>query len=241
MTVEPASDILSPTNSHFLMNPEEDDHHDNSDDAHDIDFDRSDGDTASQRSISLSSPAGSPRTSAQLDTALRGEEPHADASATPVNLIRASLANRDSHPYTLDTDFSSEHDADDRSSFMRRLADTESPISSAAPSLHETEEKPAAELAADAEEEEEADKVAPVLSPPPAARMSYPPPPIQKPDPRESVASFASGSTSYSKKARPESMLVTHKGPLILGIALVDFNHLVRPLRGPLRYCSCVS
>ncbi|KAI5989145.1 transport protein Avl9-domain-containing protein [Pisolithus albus] len=42
--------------------------------------------------------------------------------------------------------------------------------------------------------------------------------------------SFASAASSYSKKARPESMLLQPpEGPLILGIALVDFNHLVGP------------
>lgn len=225
MTTASASDILSPTNSHFLFNPEDVEPH--SEDPHDIDFDRSDVDTASQRSVSLSSPARSPRNSVHLDTSFHGAHME-DSDTTPVTLVRQGLMsnNRDSHPYTLDTDFSSEQDVDgdDRSSFMRRLGDAESPISSAAPSLHEKETKPAAELEADVDEKEES---VPALSPPPSSTMSYPPPPAQKPDPRESVASFASGSTTYSKKARPESMLVQHKGPLILGIALVDFNHLV--------------
>ena len=222
-TDAPVSDILSPTNSHFLLQPERADGH-HSDDAHDIEFDRSDGDTASQKSISLSSPAGSPRTSVQLDQALHGEEQHPEAPAVFASVARQSLINRDSHPYTLDTDLSSEHDpdGDDRSSFMRRLNDT--PVSSAAPSLHEKEDEPAAEPPVDPEEVVAA---APPPSSPPT-KISYPPPPIQKPDPRQSVASFASGSTTYSKKARPESMLVMHSGPLILGIALVDFNHLVR-------------
>ena len=157
----------------------------------------------------------------------RSTEPE-DSGTTPVSLVRQTLVthNRDSHRYTFDTDFSSEQDGDgdDRSSFMRRLGDVESPISSAAPSLHEKETRSTIELEADAEEEK--DMVS--LSPPPSSsKVSYPPPPVQKPDPRESVASFASGSTTYSKKARPESMLVKHQGPLILGIALVDFNHLV--------------
>lgn len=231
MTTAPVADVLSPTNSHFLLNPEEDDNH-HSDDPHDIDFDRSDGDTASQRSISLSSPAGSPRQSAHLDTSFPGTHHPEDSGTTPVTLVRQSLvnSNRDSHPYTLDTDFSSEQDVDgdDRSSFMRRLGDTESPISSAAPSLHEKEFKPMHTSALEVEGTEEEEKSIPVLSPPLSSGMSYPPPPVQKPDPRESVASFASGSTTYSKKARPESMLIQQKGPLILGIALVDFNHLVR-------------
>lgn len=42
--------------------------------------------------------------------------------------------------------------------------------------------------------------------------------------------SFTSAASSYSKKARPESMLLQPpEGPLVLGIALIDFNHLVGP------------
>jgi hypothetical protein len=43
------------------------------------------------------------------------------------------------------------------------------------------------------------------------------------------VASFATSTSSYSRKARPESLLMDlPNGPLVLGIALVDFNHQVR-------------
>jgi hypothetical protein len=46
---------------------------------------------------------------------------------------------------------------------------------------------------------------------------------------RSSVASFATSTSSYSRKARPESLLIDpSNGPLALGIALVDFNHQVR-------------
>jgi hypothetical protein len=46
---------------------------------------------------------------------------------------------------------------------------------------------------------------------------------------RSSVASFATSTSSYSRKARPESLLMDpSNGPLFLGIALVDFNHQVR-------------
>lgn len=46
---------------------------------------------------------------------------------------------------------------------------------------------------------------------------------------RSSVASFATSNSSYSRKARPESLLMgLPNGPLVLGIALVDFNHQVR-------------
>ena len=59
-----------------------------------------------------------------------------------------------------------------------------------------------------------------------AAQATYPPPPSNVQ--RESVASFATSASSVSKKARPESMLMQPPtGPLVLGIALVDFNHQV--------------
>lgn len=64
----------------------------------------------------------------------------------------------------------------------------------------------------------------------PFSTTTYPPPPIQSVmGDTESIKSAATTS-SYSKKARPESMLVAlPDGPLVLGIALVDFNHLVGP------------
>ncbi|KAI0252127.1 transport protein Avl9-domain-containing protein [Lactifluus subvellereus] len=64
-----------------------------------------------------------------------------------------------------------------------------------------------------------------------AALRSNTYPPVQTRSPgRSSVASFATSTSSYSKKIRPESMLIDPpKGPLVLGIALVDFNHQVGP------------
>ncbi|KAK0221546.1 transport protein Avl9-domain-containing protein [Armillaria fumosa] len=149
-----------------------------------------DGDTASQRSISLSSPTTSPRHSTLIN------EPH--DSILP-SLSSNSFSKRASKPYTVDTDYSSE--ADDMSFYNRD--NHESPDTSAAPSvIEETKESP-------------------VTSP---RMVTYPPRGVDA----ESIAeSFASGS---SRKARPESMLVVPPvGPLVLGIALVDFNHLVGP------------
>jgi hypothetical protein len=55
---------------------------------------------------------------------------------------------------------------------------------------------------------------------------TYPPKP--QPDDTMSISSFASTS---SRKARPESLLILPTtDPLILGVALVDFNHLVHIL-----------
>ncbi|TFK33030.1 transport protein Avl9-domain-containing protein, partial [Crucibulum laeve] len=63
--------------------------------------------------------------------------------------------------------------------------------------------------------------------PPPLPLPTYPPPVPLTHDDAISVTSFTSTS---SRKARPESLLVLPpSGGLILGIALVDFNHLVGP------------
>lgn len=156
-----------------------------------------DGDTASQRSISLSSPAVSPRNSAHggvfsLDSHVSGD-----------------LSKRASQPYTLDTDFSSE--ADDVSLYTHDMGTHESPNTSAAPSVLEEPKEP---------------HFVPGLP-------TYPPS-VPRATDTESVTSFASGS---SRKARPESMLVIPSaGPLVLGIALVDFNHLVRRVQYALSY-----
>ncbi|KAJ7078547.1 transport protein Avl9-domain-containing protein [Mycena belliarum] len=141
-----------------------------------------DGDTASQRSISLSSPAVSPRSSVQ------NPPHHFD-----------TISNRASNPYTLDTDLSSE--PDDSSMFTRDTGLPESPNTSAAPSVYEEPKDHA------------------MLVP------TYPPSP-----PKDDTASIASVASGSSRKARPESVLVLPGDrPLILGIALVDFNHLVGP------------
>ncbi|KAJ7213890.1 transport protein Avl9-domain-containing protein [Mycena pura] len=143
--------------------------------------DDDDADTASQRSISLSSPAVSPRTS------LQNPSHRSD-----------TFSDRVSTPYTLDTDLSSE--PDDSSTFTHEIGPPETPNTSAAPSVLEEPLK---------------DNSMP----------TYPPSPPK--DDTESIASVASGS---SRKARPESMLAFPSDlKLILGIALVDFNHLVGP------------
>ncbi|KAJ7643757.1 transport protein Avl9-domain-containing protein [Roridomyces roridus] len=160
------TDLHPPADLHSFLTPSEDD----------------DGDTASQRSISLSSPAVSPRNSVQ-NASQRDD----------------TFSHRASHPYTLDTDMSSE--PDDASTYTRDTGLPESPNTSAAPSV--------------IEELDAKDHLLP----------TYPPTPPK--DDTESIASAASGS---SRKARPESMLVLPGDrPLILGYALVDFNHLVGP------------
>ncbi|KAF4590789.1 late secretory pathway protein avl9 [Pleurotus pulmonarius] len=129
-------------------------------------FDDSDADTASQRSISLSSPANSPRQSTSFPS--------------------STSTKRASEPRTLDTDVSSE--ADDLSLYNRR----ESPSTSVAPSIYDDT----------------------------SALPTYPP---SLPGDTDSIASTS------SRKARPESLLMNLSAPLVLGVALVDFNHLVGP------------
>ncbi|KAI0754757.1 transport protein Avl9-domain-containing protein [Daedaleopsis nitida] len=199
----------SPLNTRFLVDPD----HDDDDDHSEPHF--SDGDTASAKSIALSSPPRSPRDSTSL-----GVTHPLEPAITPVTLVRqslslAGLAKRN----TAETDASSpgsdaDGDGDDRSFFARKY-EGESPISSVAPSVFE---KPMAT------------PLPPSL--PPSATVSPRPPSagVRLKSDTDSIASFGSASTSYSKKARPESLLVQpSKGPLVLGIALVDFNHLVGP------------
>ncbi|KAJ7256815.1 transport protein Avl9-domain-containing protein [Mycena haematopus] len=137
--------------------------------------DDDDGDTASQRSISLSSPALSPRNSVQ------DPPKHFD--------------HRASNPYTLDTDMSSE--PDDSSMYTHEMGVPESPNTSAAPSVLEV--------------------------PKDLGLPTYPPS-------RGDTESIISVTSTSSRKARPESVIVlSGDSPLVLGIALVDFNHLVGP------------
>jgi pyruvate/2-oxoglutarate dehydrogenase complex dihydrolipoamide acyltransferase (E2) component len=53
---------------------------------------------------------------------------------------------------------------------------------------------------------------------------TYPPSP-----PRDDTMSISSFASTSSRKARPESLIIAPTNdPLVLGVALVDFNHLVR-------------
>ncbi|TBU44434.1 transport protein Avl9-domain-containing protein [Dichomitus squalens] len=202
----------SPLNTRFLVGRDHDDDHD--DEPH-----FSDGDTASARSIALSSPPRSPRDSVSLGVS-QPQEP----AVTPVTLVRQSLSLAGlSKRNTADTEGSSlnsevDGDGDDRSFFARKY-EGESPLSSVAPSMHELDKPMSTPL--------------PPSLPPSASFMMSPRASsagIHLRSDTESVASFGSESTSYSKKARPESLIVQPtKGPLVLGIALVDFNHLVGP------------
>ena len=145
-----------------------------------------DGDTASQRSIPLSSPRVSPRNSLLDDTTLHPS-------------LSNPFSRRISHAATLDTDLSSEADA--ASLYTHETGPHETPTTSAASSVYE-------------EYKDVRDGQLP----------TYPPTPLH----RESSLSLSSFASASSRKTRPESLIVPEPtGPLILGIALVDFNHLV--------------
>ncbi|KAF8889972.1 transport protein Avl9-domain-containing protein [Gymnopilus junonius] len=140
--------------------------------------DDEDGDTASQRSISLSSPPRSRQNSIMSDP----RQSFATQSSGS-----ASASNRESNAFS---DF-----------HMNLNGVKETPASSVAPSVLE----------------EEAREFKPVTYPPSSPSR----------DDAVSVSSFASTS---SRKARPESLLINPTAePLVLGVALVDFNHLVGP------------
>ena len=140
--------------------------------------DDDDADTASQRSISLSSPPTSRRNSVLSDP----RQSFATQSS-------GSESHRASNPFV---DFS------DVEGFEHGAL-KETPNSSVAPSI--------------------------VDEPREFKPVTYPPSPPNRDD-AVSITSFASTS---SRKARPESLLINPTTePLVLGVALVDFNHLVR-------------
>ncbi|KAF5317501.1 hypothetical protein D9619_013175 [Psilocybe cf. subviscida] len=140
-------------------------------------------DTASQKSISLSSPSHSRRSSA----------------------------------------ISSDHDP--RQSFATRSSDSDSHRDS---SLSALEGYPSRVMALGSPtSESQASSISyPLQEDREFKPVTYPPSPISRDD-AMSINSFASTS---SRKARPESLLIAPTSdPLILGVALVDFNHLVGP------------
>ncbi|KAJ2912139.1 hypothetical protein MD484_g8276, partial [Candolleomyces efflorescens] len=154
--------------------------------------DSDDGDTASQKSISLSSPPASPR--------------HSVISDVDPRQSFATSRSSDSYSYTRrQSDGYGSLDAEEPGVYAR-ATDGFSAISSNPTSI-------------DGEAEDKGLGMVPIPLP------TYPPP--QHRDDTASIASFASSS---SRKARPESLLMTlPEGQLVLGVALVDFNHLVGP------------
>jgi len=149
-----------------------------------------DNDTASQRSISLSSPPMSPKPEPGTFTSL----PMSPAS--PEAFVRAF--ELDTGQDTLEPDFPSAYSLDTATSQWKQQ-----PVQTLTPAIESAFVGQSSHM--------------------------YPPTPAVVRGDTESIASFATGS-STSKKAERESMVLTlPNGPLVLGIALVDFNHIVGP------------
>lgn len=126
-------------------------------------------------------------------------------SPTSLQFSAIDISRRQSHPYTISTE--SSDDPDDTSLYNGRASSLTSPGVS---------------------ELDYAKQVPPTSLPAALQNNVYPPARSSSPG-RASVTSLATSSSSYSKKVRPESLLMDPpKGPLVLGIALVDFNHQVR-------------
>jgi len=149
-----------------------------------------DNDTASQKSISLSSPPMSPKPEPETFTSL----PMSPAS--PEAFVRAF--ELDTEQDTLEPGLPSAYSPDTATSQRKQQ-----PFQTLTPAIESAFVGQSSHM--------------------------YPPTPGGVRGDTESVASFATGS-STSKKAERESMVLTlPNGPLVLGIALVDFNHIVGP------------
>lgn len=149
--------------------------------------DDEDADTASQRSISLSSPPTSRRNSELSDPRHSFTMQSSDSESRKAPTV--SVDHSDAY-------------ADDEGALY--VVQGDAPETSASPVIDEPREfKP----------------------------ITYPPSPPNRDD-TMSITSFASTS---SRKARPESLIIAPTTePLVLGVALVDFNHLVSYLIGHL-------
>lgn len=146
-----------------------------------------DNDTASQRSISLSSPPTSPKQEPETITSL------------PTSPTSSEAFARVFEQDTLEPDPPSAYSPD-----IPTSRSSGQPVRSLTPAVESVFVGQSSNV--------------------------YPPTPAAVRGDRESIASFATGS-SVSRKAERESMLlIPSDGPLVLGIALVDFNHIVGPM-----------
>jgi hypothetical protein len=149
-----------------------------------------DNDTASQRSISLSSPPTSPKPEPETFASLPMSPTSSEA------FVRAF--EQDTEEGTLEPDLPSAYSPDETTSQWNQT-----PAQALTPAVESAFVGQSSHM--------------------------YPPTPVEVRGDTESIASFATGS-STSKKAERESMiLIPSDGPLVLGIALVDFNHIEGP------------
>jgi hypothetical protein len=211
--------------------------------AHGGEVDTYDSDTASIASIKLSSKGSSPRDSTVSPS---HTTVHESSTKSPIpqyfdfssyKAIRRNPSNvvasepfSSSPPPPLHQQRREPEDVSEKTSI---IGDTSSPVFDTDVESHETRETSVSPTP-------DQSMGSSFTQVPSAMAMSYPPPPLGVVDPEvESTTS----SLSYARKDRPESLIIDLKsGPLILGVALVDFNHLVvHPLLSSSQYTNRVQ
>lgn len=211
-------------------------------------FSNSDDETASQRSISLSSGPSSPKLDGHFGSSSSTPKTHITSSFSQQLNIRSSLPI--DHPP--DTLLASGRKVSNPVSDPEIISITEaenSELSSGVTSFksgeNSTRPSSISSSTSFSGQEQEARKQDLVANA--AGENTYPPPSqiisgahdpdykyanYRRPTDIESLSSAATGSSGGTggRKTRPESMLVEPPdGPVVLGVALVDFNHIVSP------------
>lgn len=212
MSVLRLSPSPSPTRPNFLDN--------------ESDNDGSDLDQAA--SISLSSPRHSVQSTQEdplslepvsLDDAAENHVTAASSTlATPKAADASVLANTDLKDVSLDEAPMQSHET------HANITDADSTTSKTSPS------SAASQQSMDGDTTERSSQTS-ITS----QSIKYPPTPLRQ---EGDAASMMSHASSSSKKARPESVLIEPPiGPIVPGIALVDFNHMVCPVEYGLCVC----
>lgn len=177
-----------------------------------------DNDSESQRSISLSSPPDSSRNSAAYDAVDLDTEPVSSTpSATYYSYQPSTIPSDSSRTLTsLDSRDTSKYTTSSSGHSFDKTESVTYPVNDSLRSYNVVDPPPASATSTSFSPD-----TSYARPPSPPALPTYPP----TSNDTDSVLSFASTS---SRKARPESMLIIPpEGPLVLGVALVDFNHLV--------------
>ncbi|KAF8516315.1 transport protein Avl9-domain-containing protein [Hysterangium stoloniferum] len=233
-SIEPSQHESSDDHSHFFSNSDDD------------------AETASQRSIPLDSAPSSPKkvinfaaATKPLKTPVTGSfsqkfSPLSPTSPKEHSFARSSAASPE-HPKS-DTDLETNSTVETGTSGPSSVFKFEE--GGTRPSSMSSNTSFFAHNAADKDSGMHKITLSPILAPTPD--VSYPSPPQTSPDGldgseldydsnrRATMSSLGSAVTNSSsasgRKTRPESMLLEPTdGPLVLGIALVDFNHIVGP------------
>ncbi|KAG8948982.1 late secretory pathway protein avl9 [Tulasnella sp. 424] len=197
----------------------------------------SDNDDLDNRRNSMSSTRSIPLNDAKDDRPQSFSQ-FAARQASPPFAARDSFTQALRSPDTTDTEMGRTTTND----FYSPPPTTRTSFSSVVPSLslaHQEEEKgvkPTAQPFIDEDDSEAplpdamTSTITPVASSSTPSRAPSPPlQPSPGTTPQLNRASTASSTSSLGKKVRPDSLIVKPDGPLILGIALVDFNHSVGP------------